>query len=300
MRDTNKPTKGRLPDFVVVGAAKAGTTSLDFYLSLHPEIHMAHPKETRFFMEPPRGRWNRGLSWYTGLFDSNKPVCGEATPAYSQWPAIPGVAEKLQAVIPQAKLIYMVRDPLDRLKSHFRMVRRLESCHESLRAHLAASPDSRLLCASRYGTQLAHLRKFFPAEQILVVESSALEAKRAETLAGIFRFLGVDDNFHSVFFAHRRNVSSQQVVPNATGRRILESLPAMLLRRICGGRLFFFLQNLLLLPFASAEPDWHLPPDLAAALADEFRKETALLRRLTGQPLPSLGYGAALPAGSLP
>ena len=53
---------GRLPDFIVVGATKAGTTSLDFYLSLHPDIHMAKPKEPRFFVDapPPGERWSLG------------------------------------------------------------------------------------------------------------------------------------------------------------------------------------------------------------------------------------------------
>lgn len=297
MAETNKAALGRLPDFIVVGAAKAGTTSLDFYLSLHPEIHMARPKETRFFMNPPRGRWDRGMSWYTGLFESDKTVCGEATPAYSQWPAVPSVAEKLHTTVPGAKLIYMVRDPLARLRSHFRMIRRLEGGNESLAAHLADCPESRLLCASRYGTQLAHFREFFPSEQILVIESSELEARRSEIMANVFRFLGVSDAFRSVLFGHRRNVSSQQVAPNAAGRRILQSRPMRLLRKLCPGRLFFFLQNFLMIPFASADSDLALPPAMAAKLADEFRHEMALLRRLTSQPFPSLGYGADLSSG---
>jgi len=72
--------EGRLPNFIIVGATKAGTTSLDFYLSLHPEIQMARPKEPRFFIDAqePFGRWGRGPDWYRGLFQTGKRLCGEA------------------------------------------------------------------------------------------------------------------------------------------------------------------------------------------------------------------------------
>ena len=78
----------RWPDFLVIGATKAGTTSLDFYLSLHPDIHMARPKEPRFFIDDaePIGRWSRGEEWYRSLFVSPKRLAGETSPLYTDEP----------------------------------------------------------------------------------------------------------------------------------------------------------------------------------------------------------------------
>ena len=92
---------GRLPDFIIVGATKAGTTSLDFYLSLHHEIHMARPKESLFFIDAPEplGRWRNGIDWYRGLFRSEKRICGEASPAYTHAPALPGVPERMSRIV---------------------------------------------------------------------------------------------------------------------------------------------------------------------------------------------------------
>ena len=91
---------------------KTGTTSLDFYLSLHPEIHMARPKEPRFFIDAPEplGRWHRGLDWYRGLFRSEKRICGEASPTYSNWSAKQGVFERMHSVVPDAKILFVVRE----------------------------------------------------------------------------------------------------------------------------------------------------------------------------------------------
>lgn len=87
-----KDRAGRLPDFLVIGVTKAGTTSLDFYLSLHPEIHMARPKE-------PLGRWSRGETWYRGCFVSPKRLSGEASPAYTHAPALSAVAQRAAGLI---------------------------------------------------------------------------------------------------------------------------------------------------------------------------------------------------------
>jgi hypothetical protein len=76
---------GRLPDFIVIGAAKAGTTSLHFYPSLHPEIFMSTPKVPRFFADAPEplGRWHPGEVWYRRLFVTTKRLAGETSPTYA-------------------------------------------------------------------------------------------------------------------------------------------------------------------------------------------------------------------------
>jgi len=284
--------EGRLPDFIVIGATKAGTTSLDFYLSLHPEIQMARPKEPRFFIDAaePLGRWSRGVEWYQGLFRTSKRVSGESSPAYTQYPALLDVPERMAGLVPRAKLIYVVREPMERLKSHFLMLNREGMEDGELKAVLAAKPEPRCLLASCYGSQLEKFLEWFPREQILVVESAELRQNRTAALRSVFEFLGVDAGFTSPLFRHRRNVTGHQRIPSAAGERLLCSGGMRLAKSLLPGPLFYHLKNLLLVPFAREAPSMELPEDVQEDLHRLFRAEMGLLRKLCGQPLPSLGY----------
>lgn len=285
--------EGRLPNFIVVGATKAGTTSLDFYLSLHPEIHMARPKEPRFFIDAaePRGRWTKGVGWYRDLFRTGKRICGEASPAYTLAPALPGVPERMARLIPNAKLIYLVREPVERMKSHFLMQCRQTGSYGSLADFLTDNPESRCLLASCYGSQLEKYLEFFPLEQILVVESEDLARRRSQVLRRIFDFLGVDADFSTPLFHHRRNVTAHQGVPNATGRRILDSRVMGLAKNVLSASVFYHLRNLVLLPCSAKLPSLDFPENMRVEIEDRFRAEVNRLRELTARPLPSLGYG---------
>ena len=121
--------RGVLPDFLIVGAQKAGTTSMWTYLGSHPEIVPSRLKEPRYF------DWNyaRGQDWYQARFPTQRvlrrfasperdhALTGEASTEYLLHRAAPVRAAEL---VPEAKIIVMVRDPVDRAFSHYRMVRR--------------------------------------------------------------------------------------------------------------------------------------------------------------------------------
>src|SRR5689334_25243197 len=81
-----------LPNLLVIGAAKAGTTSLHSYLSLHPEIFMSQRKELNFFDD--RSRWNKGVEWYKSNFNDEFRVNGETSPQYSRYPRNAGVPDR--------------------------------------------------------------------------------------------------------------------------------------------------------------------------------------------------------------
>ncbi len=283
---------GRLPDFIIIGATKAGTTSLDFYLSLHPAIQMARPKEPRFFIDAPEplGRWGKGIDWYRGLFRSEKIICGEASPDYTQAPALPGVPEQMSLIVPEAKLIYLVREPMERLKSHFLMQCRWHGEKLGLAGFLATNPESRCLLASDYGSQLQAYLNCFPLEQILLVESEELARNRPATLRSIFEFLGVDSGFSSPLFHHRRNVTAHQRIPNETGLRILDSCVMILAKASLPDSIFYHLRNLALTPFARQPPSMNLPDKLREEIQGRFHSQINLLRKQCGQALLSLGY----------
>ena len=287
-----KKRAGRLPDFIIIGAAKAGTTSLDFYLSLHPEIQMARPKEPRFFIDAdePLGRWRRGTDWYKNLYRSEKRICGEASPAYSHWPALPEVPERMARLIPQVKLIYLVREPMSRIKSHYLMHCRQYGTRRPLAEFLREDQKSHCVLASNYGSQLRRYLDWFPLDQILVMESKQLDQNRSAALQEVFRFLGVAPGFSTHLFFHRRNVSRQQPIPNELGRRLRDSKIMLMARKVLPSPLYYHLRNAIVFPFRQPPPTMDLPEDLSLAFQAHWTYEMNLLRSLCGKPLPSLEY----------
>ena len=118
MTERSRP---RLPSFLVIGAMKAGTTSLYHYLHAHPQVFMPSIKELDFFVAG--GNWGRGLHWYQKQFAGAGPgavAVGEASTMYTKYPSVDGVPERIAAHLPEVRLVYVVRDPIDRIRSHYR------------------------------------------------------------------------------------------------------------------------------------------------------------------------------------
>jgi len=213
----------RYPDFVVIGAAKSGTTTLYAYLASHPELFLSTPKEPEFFARDDVHA--RGLAWYASLFADARPDqrCGEASTLYTLSPHFPKAAERMHAVIPRARLLYVVRDPVERAYSYYvqlvknyqnatkdyRVNRTFEECvfpeahpdragrelfFAPFDAHLPDVPGL-FVDGSRYRQQLDAYRRFFPEEQIEVVRFSDLTRDPAAVLRDVCTFLGVDPGF---------------------------------------------------------------------------------------------------------
>ncbi|MBC7173545.1 MAG: sulfotransferase domain-containing protein, partial [Polyangiaceae bacterium] len=101
-----RSSPGRLPDFLIIGAAKSGTTTLFRYLINHSRVFDLAEKEPCFF--DAEVNWGRGLDWYRNLFVGARDdqLCGEASTNYTRYPQVPGVPERIKRVVPDAKLIY--------------------------------------------------------------------------------------------------------------------------------------------------------------------------------------------------
>lgn len=174
----------RFPDFLVVGSVKCGTTSLHYYLSQHPEVHVSRPKELNFFLgkdtlteeeaASTSLNWHRGTEWHGRHFRTDKPVCGELSPLYVDASWLPITFERMARLVPDARLILMVREPLDRLWSHF-LMQRLNAWISPLSfAEFVEAPSCQWVQAySDYGTQLQTILKHFPRDAVLVVESKS-------------------------------------------------------------------------------------------------------------------------------
>lgn len=208
VRSTPSDPAVALPTFFVIGAAKCGTTSLYSYLDQHPQVGMSRLKEPHFFSGPPDGiPYPAGrvetLAEYEKLFDPAFPVRGEASPSYTVHPRRRGVPERIKAVVPDARFIYIVRDPIERTVSHYMHRVSTEGERRPLGQALAdlSDPLSPYTCSSRYATQLRLYLEHFPLERFLILDQADLARERGETLRRTFSFLGVDDGYASAAFA---------------------------------------------------------------------------------------------------
>lgn len=206
-----------LPDLIVIGAQKCGTSGLHYYLSLHPEVSMSNPKEVNFFIS--ERNWGRGVEWYSRHFDPGARCNGEASPNYTAFPQHVGVPERMHSVVPDAKLIYLVRDPLERIAAHWvhNYAKRREKGNLS---ETLLHPNTSYVARSKYFSQLQRFLEFYGPEQVLVIENAQLRDDRAATLRRVFEFAGVDPDFDHPKFSQVRHSTSRKKRATKLGMRI--------------------------------------------------------------------------------
>jgi len=223
-----------LPTFVVIGSAKSGTSSLYEYVEGHPQVFMSRTKELQYFCAafPPELRLDSSLAlgqaWYEEQFaDAGDAIAiGEASTHYTLLPWSAGTAARMASVIPDAQLIYLMRDPVERALSHY--VHWVRTGNETLPVEQALRTQGIYLAASRYATQLDEYLAHFPREQILLLTTDELRDERTATLQRTFEFIGVDPAWVPDALAREFNRATDQRTP----RRALE-----IARRVPGGRL---------------------------------------------------------------
>jgi hypothetical protein len=211
---------GRLPDWIIIGAMKAATSSIHQWLSLHPQVAVSTPKELNFFIEP--NFTDRGLDWYRRQFNDPPDAlhAGESSVNYTKNHLYPGVPARMAAVIPDVKLIYVLRDPLKRIESGYvhNVASGIEraSFDEAIR-HLDTSP---IVQTSRYWHQLQDFLDHFPREQIRVMSYETVERDPAGTLSSVLEFIGLDPSFSHPAVGSRLHTSANKRRPHDWALRI--------------------------------------------------------------------------------
>jgi Sulfotransferase domain len=215
---------GALPNLIVIGGLKCGTTSIHHYLGLHPGVQMSKPKELNFFVEELN--WDLGLDWYRARFDDRFAVRGESSPHYTNMPRFRGVAERIERHTPDAKLIYMVRDPIERILSHW--VHSKGAGYElGEMDEMLSRPDTAYVHRSLYWMQLQPYMERFDRERIEVVTQEELQGDRQQTMRRAFRFVGVDEDFtHEQFEREWEKSSAKQGDKYQTMERLVK-LPGL-------------------------------------------------------------------------
>ena len=210
------------PNFFIIGAARSGTTSLYSYLDQHPDICFSSVKEINFFSNEKI--WEKGYKWYESHFDKAKNMCavGEASTSYTASPFLKEAPQRIAAYRPDAKLIYIVRDPIHRLVSHY-----MHRVHRGIERRPFSEILSNIEFVStawqgRYNFQLDQFLKLFDRDQILVISFDNLNISSEKAVRSIFEFLGVDSDFPVTNIQKVFNASSGSLRRSELGIRILD------------------------------------------------------------------------------
>ncbi|HVN51225.1 MAG TPA: sulfotransferase domain-containing protein [Acidimicrobiales bacterium] len=205
----------RLPDLLVIGAQRGGTSSLYRYLGGHPQVVPSVRKETEYFSR----RYGNGELWYRGHFPLRRSgLTFEATPDYLYHPLAP---ERAAATVPDARIVVLFRDPVERAISHWQHMTRLGFETLTFREAIAAEsgridadyadiaagvavdegPVLRFSYRSRgcYDEQLERWLSHYPRERVLVLRSEVLFADPASSMAELERFAGLSPGRHASF-----------------------------------------------------------------------------------------------------
>jgi hypothetical protein len=277
--------EGALPNLIIIGGLKCGTTSLHHYLNLHPDIAMSRPKELNFFVSELN--WPLGRDWYAGHFDPSARIRGESSPHYTNRPSFNGVPGRMRELLgSDVRLVYVVRDPIDRMLSHY--LHNVGGGYEDRSLVDALSdPESSYVARSRYFFQVEPYLEEFGADRVQIVGREELKADRPGTMRRSFEFLGVDPNFTSEQFEREWETG---VAKTGSRFRLMDRavrLPG--LRAI--DRNFDRLPESLrwLAERVVHDPDRgevakpEVPDSLRRHLVELFRDDTAKLERLAGR-----------------
>jgi hypothetical protein len=191
------------PNLFIVGAMKSGTTSLHEYLDLHPDICMSDEKEPGYFVpELNRGRTE---SEYLGLFEKGRGLRfrGESSTHYAKLPTYAGVPERIRHFAPDARIIYIMRHPVERTISHYwHAVRDVHLSHEHRDIVRAIRANTVYTDYSYYAMQLRAYFSVFPSENIYCLTLESLLADSTSQLAALFSWLGLPEHNITELRAH--------------------------------------------------------------------------------------------------
>lgn len=209
------------PNLFVIGAMKSGTSTLHALLAEHPEIFMSEPKEPCYFVDPAQlerlwpEMWRMGF-WkseqaYLGLFDSaaGARYIGESSTDYAKLPLIEGVPERIAALCPEARFIYIMRDPVERTISHYwHMVEHRQERRPPLEA---IKGDRHYIDVSNYAYQLRPYIERFGVDRIYVTTFEEFTREPRLVMRSIFHWLGVEADFTSQLVSEAKNVTPARV-----------------------------------------------------------------------------------------
>jgi hypothetical protein len=281
-RDMRTATRvGRLPDFVVAGVPKGGTTSLFYYLQPHPQVWMPANKELHFFSN----NFARGEDWFRAQFAGARPehVTGEMSAEYLQHPR---AVERMAELIPDVKVVAILRHPVERAYSHYQMQRAKFSATESFRdiverelaggVEAVPQPHAPYLRGGRYHEHIQRFLQHYPRSSLLVLLMDDLKREPVRVYRELCAHIAVDSDPLPENLGRRYNRTMP--VRSRTMRKVMvrlnleKRLPGSL-----GQYLDYFNRDK-----GEYEP---LDDDMRGQLLDYYRDDTTALAQWLGRDL---------------
>ncbi len=226
-----------MPDFVIIGAMKCATSTIHDQLAHLPGVSMSEPKEPNFFSDhhlSDEDQWNEGLNWYSSLFSKmpTDDLKGESSTHYTKLPTYPECADRLHEHLPNAKLIYVMRDPIERIVSQFIHEWSMRVIDEGCSIDDAIREYPILVEYSKYAMQLMPYVQRFGIDSILPVFFERVMANPQEELERIAEFIGYQGDKGDVHWVDddAKNVSSQRQRRNPILNAVL-NIPAVQVTR---------------------------------------------------------------------
>jgi hypothetical protein len=296
-------TEATLPDFVVVGAPKCGTTSLYHYLAQHPEVFLPRQKELHYFSFEELEHNSRGpgdehvlrsacrsLDEYQGFYSDvgEARTVGEVTPSYLYYYQ---AAERMRDTLGEARIVVALRDPIEKAFSQYmhlvRDNREPLSFAEGLAAEEQRTRDGwaalwRYAGSSLYAPGLRRYREVFGPERVKVILSEDLRRDPGATLAELFTFLGIDPSFRpdTDQVHHRSGRPRSRLLASAISKPgPLSSIARGLLSDGLRTRVRTWLQN------ANTGEKGEVDPASRALLRERFRDDVREVEELLGREL---------------
>lgn len=184
---------GSLPDFLCIGAMRAGTTTLFHHCQNHPEIDVPALKETDFFVAEKH--WGKGLDWYRSLFSKPAKCSGEFSPNYTKAMVFPDVPKRIFSVAPNMKFIFIARHPVDRAISQYQHSKLFVPTLPDMDTLIGSHEWHHLVDTSSYAKQLRHYFEYFSPDQFLVLDFQTLCDRPDDALALVAEFLQVSNTW---------------------------------------------------------------------------------------------------------
>jgi len=224
----------QLPNLIVIGAMKCGTTSLHAYLDQHADIFMSEEKELDYFVES--GNLSKGIDWYKDQFITDKKYRGESSQNYTKCHVAPysGIAERISTTLSDLKLIYVVRDPIRRLESHYAESVTGEHYKSDIKQWLGFPNNigrQGFVGTGDYYLQLSEYLRYFDQSQIHVVAFEHLTANTLECMNQIFDFLGVVTIDDAEVFQFAENISNNKQRRSSLGELVSDSRLSKMIRK---------------------------------------------------------------------
>lgn len=211
----------RKPNFIVIGAARCATTSLHKYLQQHPDIFLSDPKELNYFSKDKF--FNKGEAWYLSHFQhATQKAVGEASTSYTSAPNVAPVPERIKALLGTSiKFVFIVRNPIERLLSHYSHYVLRGQAMPSLATVIQEKTHS-IVHQGLYHYQLELFLTHFDKSQFKVITVEQLKKENETVMRDIYRFLEVDSKLELDFNVKIHNKNKDIVKMTPFGQRLMQ------------------------------------------------------------------------------